>query len=315
MKYGCMYIDKGITFFYDAVRMCCKSAHNNKGMPFLSDYEKYNIDDIFNKKREYKKLLYNGTVPDECKGCIFLKEIENISQDDYISIIDIDSFNICNSKCIYCGIPGAETIDRNVFPIIKDLFKKKLIKDDKYGYIQFAGGEPTIMKNFENILDLCMKNGISNYMIHTNGIKYSKSIEKLLKNYDIKLIISLDSADKETFLKVKQVPCFDNVVKNIKKYVQAQKKSDISVRSKYIIIPGVNDSKEEILKWYDLSVSLGVKMLILDVEMQWFKMHNQTITKETEDIIKLIQDKCSQDNIVLDYYESLKVWFNNKNVT
>ena len=97
----------------------------------------------------------------------------------------------------------------------------------------------------------------------------------------------------------------------MKKYAKAQKKGDCSVRSKYIIIPGFNDNLDELLNWYSLSINMGIKMLILDVEMDWFKKHNQTLTPELQEMIKIIQDKCKKDDVILDYYESLKVWFNN----
>ena len=170
------------------------------------------------------------------------------------------------------------------------------------------------MKDFEKVVELCIKNGIENYMIHSNGIRYSKSIEKLIKTKNVKLIISIDSASRETFKKVKNVDCFDKVVESMKKYAKAQRKGECTVRSKYIIIPGINDNLEEIIKWYDLSVKMGIKMLILDVEMGWFKKYNQTLTPELQQMVKIIQEKAKKDGIVLDYYESLKVWFNNNSV-
>ena len=125
------------------------------------------------------------------------------------------------------------------------------------------------------------------------------------------MIISLDSACRETYKKVKNVDCFNKVVENMKKYAKVQRHGHYTVRSKYIIIPNVNDNLEEIIKWYDLSVKMGIKMLILDVEMGWFKQNSQILTPEILQMVKTIQERAKKDGIVLDYYESLKVWFNN----
>ena len=314
MKYKCRYIDSGICFFYKTINFCCKSAHNGKGELFLSKYDDFNVNEVLQKKEEYKKALYEGNIPDECTGCVFLEETEEITKDNSISVVDIDSFTRCNSKCVYCEVHTLGIPDHPILPIFETLFKNKILKNDKEGYIQFAGGEPTIMKDFEKVVELCIKNGIENYMIHSNGIRFSKSIEKLIKTENVKLIISLDSACRETFKKVKNVDCFNKVVESMKKYAKAQKDGECTVRSKYIIIPEVNDNIDEILKWYDLSVNMGIRMLILDVEMGWFKKNNQTLTPEILQIVKTIQEKAKKDNIVLDYYESLKVWFNNNPV-
>ena len=311
MRYKCKYIDSGICFFYKAIHFCCKSAHNDIGMPFLAEYEDFDVNEILKKKEEYKKALYDGNIPEECKGCVFVQETDEITKDNSISVVDIDSFTTCNSKCMYCEVHQLGIPDHPILPIFETLFKQKILKNDKEGYIQFAGGEPTIMKDFEKVIELCIKNGIENYMIHSNGIKFSKAIEKLIKTKNVKLIISLDSACRETFKRVKNVDCFDKVVESMKKYAKAQRLGQCSVRSKYIIIPGVNDNLEEIIKWYELSVKMGINMVILDVEMGWFKTHNQTLTPELINIVKTIQERAKKDSIVLDYYESLKVWFNN----
>lgn len=308
-KYRCQYVDNGITFFYDAVRICCKSAHNGVGKPFLSNYSTYDVDQIIKKKQEYKQKLYSGEIPCECQGCVFVKETDTLNEDNSIYFIDIDSFNTCNSLCVYCEVRKQNFTEKPVLPIFKDLFKRKLLKNHEHGYISFAGGEPTLMKDFDKVVDLCIKSGIQNYMIHTNAIKFSKSIEKLLKKTNAKVIVSLDSSCEETFLKVKKVPQYKNVISNLKRYAKAQKKNSLALRSKYIIIPGYNDSIEEIEKWYDLSVSLGIKFLILDVEMIWFNENNQQITPQIQKMVDVIKERCIRDNIVLDFYESLKVYY------
>ena len=204
VKYKCMYVDSGICFFYDSVRVCCKSSHNGIGMPHLSEYGEFDIKEILRKKEQYKQALYNGQVLNECKGCVFLKETNEINEDNSIFFIDIDSFSNCNSKCVYCNVHSLNIEEHPVLPFFESLFNEKMLRNDKYGYIQFAGGEPTIMKDFEKIVDLCLKNGIENYMIHTNGIKFSKSIENLIKKAKVKLIISLDSSSRDTFKKINE---------------------------------------------------------------------------------------------------------------
>ena len=309
--YSCPYIDNGINFFYNEIRVCCKSAHGYEGMPILTSYEDFSIENIISAKKELKKRFEQGDIPNECKGCIFINKTEKPSDELFFGYIDINTFIKCNSRCIYCNCKNIENFkEKSIYNILNELCNNNMIKNLSEGYMQFAGGEPTLMKDFEKIINLFVKNNIENYIIHSSGIKYSKAIEKILKEKSTKLVISIDSGDKKTYEKIKNVPCFNKVISNIKKYVKAASKNDkSSVSSKFIIIPNYNNTIEEILKWYNLSLSLGIKSLILDVEMNWYKNNNHSISEDMIKMIKIIQDNCNRDNIKLDYYESLKDWF------
>lgn len=310
-KYKCPYIDSGINFFYNEVRVCCKSAHKVEGMPVLAEYDNISIKNILEKKKEYKKRFETGDIPAECEGCIFISETEKPNEDLSFGYIDINTFINCNCQCVYCSCKDIENFnEKSVYGILQELCNKKMIKNIPEGYMQFAGGEPTLMKDFEKIINLFIKNDIDNYLIHSSGIKYSKAIEKLLKEKSTRLVISPDAGSKEVYKCIKNVPAFERVISNIKKYAKAASKNPkSSVITKYIIIPGYNDSTEEIVKWYDLSLSLGIKSIILDVEMNWYKQNNHSITDSIKDMVMTIREKCVKDKIELDYYESLKDWF------
>lgn len=309
-KYTCPYLESGINFFYNEIRVCCKSAHEYTGMPILVSYNNFSIENIIKKKQELKSRFENGDIPKECQGCIFINQTDKTSEDLAFGYIDINTFIDCNCQCIYCSCKDIENFkEKSIYKILKELCDKKMIKNIPEGYMQFAGGEPTLMKDFEKIINLFLKNNIENYLIHSNGIKYSKAIEKVLKEKTARLVISLDSGSKEVYEKVKNVSCFNAVISNLKKYAKAaSKNSKSNVISKFIIIPNHNDSIDEILKWYNLSLSIGIKSIILDVEMNWYKNNNHNISEEIKEMIKIIQKKCKEDGIKIDYYESLKDW-------
>ena len=46
------------------------------------------------------------------------------------------------------------------------------------GEVSFGGGEPTILPEFDKLIDLFLKNGFWNIRVPSSGIKYSKIIEK-----------------------------------------------------------------------------------------------------------------------------------------
>ena len=307
--YKCDYMDSGINFERNGVYVCCKTAHEGGGLLTLSDsYDNLNWKDIFTKKRKWTEETKKGHPPNNCKGCSSLVETTEPYNEDAFVFVDVNSFVNCNSRCCYCDCWSVKNFNENsLYPVFKELLDKNLLKNSPHGYIQFAGGEPALMKDFEKITDLCLKKGLERYIVNSNGIKFSKGIYNLLKQAKTNLFVSLDSGCKETYEKIKNVPCFNQVVENLKKYVSAEQEGKSAVWLKYIIIPEYNDNFEEIEKWYKLATEkIGVKAVVLDVEREWFISHNRKITPKTEKLIEYIKAKCEEDNVRLDYYEQLK---------
>lgn len=306
--YKCDYMDSGINFERNGIYVCCKTAHEGGGMPALAkSYSDLNWDKIFELKKQWQKQIRNGNPPERCKGCSHIIETEFPDENLGLKFVDINSFVNCNSRCCYCDCWSIQNFtETSLLPAFQELFDKKLLQNSQYGYIQFAGGEPALMLDFEKIIDLCISNGMDNFIINSNGIKFSQGIKKLLQTTNANLYISIDSGTRETYEKIKNVSCFDKVTANLSEYAKSQRKGKSCVWSKYIIIPGINDNMTEIDKWYDLSVDIGISAVVLDVEREWFKHNNRKITTNIEKMISHIQSRCKTDGIKLDYYEQLK---------
>ncbi len=306
--YKCDYMDSGINFERWGVYVCCKTAHEGGGMPVLAqNYSELDWDKVFEQKKIWKAQIANGTPPEKCKGCPSVLETDEITEDLAFNFVDVNSFVNCNSRCCYCDCWSIQNFtETSLFPRFKELFDKKLLKNSDHGYIQFAGGEPALMKDFEKIIDLCLQNGMEHFIVNSNGIKFSDGIEKLLDKTNTNLFVSIDSGCSETYENIKNVPCFDKVVENLTRYAKAQKRDKSRVWSKYIIVPDKNDNLEEIIKWYELTMKMGIRAVVLDVEREWFKHNNRKITANMEKMISEIQNRCAKDNVKIDYYEQLK---------
>ena len=87
---------------------------------------------------------------------------------------------------------------------------------------------------------------------------------------------------------------YDKVWENIATYASVQPQSD-RVKTKFIIIPTFNDTKEEIKAWVDKSIQAGVKHLALDLEMMYYDKNKDNLPASLLDLfeyaIKLIQEK------------------------
>ena len=103
----CSYIDYGLNFFFNDVRVCCKEIHSGIGMPLISKIEDFTIEKMIEKKAQLKEMLYNNIVPECCQNCHYIREFEEEDQnfDFSVGLIDINSSVKCNSRCIYCNRP------------------------------------------------------------------------------------------------------------------------------------------------------------------------------------------------------------------
>jgi molybdenum cofactor biosynthesis enzyme MoaA len=187
------------------------------------------------------------------------------------------------------------------------MLKKGVIKKTEESCIIFGGGEPTILHEFDNLIDLFLKKGCKNIRINSSGIKYSKSIEKGLNLGAISLVISTDAGCKETYEKIKQVKAYNKVWEHIRKYAKAQCENNL-LKVKFILYPGVNDTYEEINKWFDEVVKNGVKAVSLSVEQDWYAKNQPKFTKQIYEQIAYMEKRAKELDLDMEIYcEALAV--------
>ncbi len=267
---GCIFLESGINFDLDTVNDCCISHNDGRGMPvLLNSYHGEMIDweNIFDIKAKRVAQQKEKTIF-ECENCYHLFEY-NFSNERKISEFHFSHCKLCNARCIYCSDDQSMgSVNYNTYPIIKDLIDKGYYKSG--GEATFQGGEPTCMQNFDELIGLLVEKG-TKVRVHTSGIKYSETVFEALKKGMGNVVISLDSGTYDTYKKVKQVDKFNIVCENIKKYAQA---SPDNVIIKYIIIPGINDSIDEINQFFKLMKNFNINTVALDIEVRYARKYN-----------------------------------------
>ena len=253
-------------------------------------------DKIFENRKQMRDGIKNGIVPEKCTGCYYLKEQEWNSE-NYIDEVLIGHFTHCNCNCIYCYTEKDKKFFNNnktynIYPVIKDMIEKGVLS--KNATVTFGGGEPTILHEFEELVYLLLDYDVYNIRIHSDGIKYSPAIEKGLKLGKITLITSIDSGSKEVYEKVKQVPCYDKVWQNMAKY---SKTKNGLIRTKYVLIPGVNDSLSEVRNLLKKTYESGIRNIAFDIEDTWFKEHRENIPQYIYVIFDFVYECFRQFNI------------------
>ena len=323
--YSCPWIQHGLVFFRYKLTNCCYCGHTGGGHTLLkNDYNGQKIDWIrlAKQKREYLRLAKKGFIHENCINCPFLTKIseKDIKSDDfYINNIYISHWVDCNCKCIYCfATQHPEEFNYHhkpysVLPIIKEMLEKNILR--RGGSVHFGGGEPTLLEEFEDIIRLLLDYKFYDLRVHTSGIKYSKILERGIREGRLRVIISADAGCAETYKKIKQVPLYDVVRENARRYASSQERilhrltpdlnfdGSILVSTKFIIIPGVNDTEEEVENWIKADVEAGISTTVIDLEENWFKEHENNLPQSIFDFIykiKLLSDKYGTH---LEFYE------------
>ena len=263
---------------------------------------------ILNTREKIKEQLEKEVIPSGCQNCIYRNK-ENYKTDK-IRRIDLYYWYHCNCGCFYCSYRDetkGEFSDKVkegnplVYNTIKELYNLDLI-DKKNLFVNFGGGELGVLKEFPKLVKLFLKNNVDNIWCETSGIRYSKELAKALEKGKAGLSIAICSGTKETYKKIKKRDKYNQVLKNLKSYVKAAKKykldanNDSRVISKYIILQGFNNNKEEIEKWLLASKSIGVKSVEISMEFCW-GIHTKTGEKVEEynyELFEYTAKRCSE---------------------
>lgn len=224
---SCKWLEYGIHFDAWGLYHCCMFSHSEANKYPVSRIKPdltYDFKDFFKKKTSDRKNQRMGIINKRCTGC-FCLENKKWERDNKIRKIAISTNTTCNAKCIYCTSEEQQNYlnKRPDIPILK--FIKHLINIKQLAAgceIEFGGGEPTIMKEFEELTQLFLENCNTIIKIHSSGIKYSETIEKALEKDRCELVISVDSGERNLYKKIKRTDSFDTVWKNISKYYKAQ---------------------------------------------------------------------------------------------
>ena len=322
---SCHWIQHGLSFENDHIEMCCLCCHKGGGRLHIKDEYKgkgLKWDDIFKLKEKFIEENKKGIIDPRCEGCFNLVHKDWDDDQKYINYLHFNHWTHCNSDCIYCYTSWDKKNYQKkphykVMPMLKELFKKKLFHPN--GEITFAGGEPTILNEFDDIINILLKNGVNRITVHSSGIKLSKGIEKGIKEGKLSVCLSADAGSSETFYKVKRVNKFNKFWQNVEKYAQAQPQDKKTlVETKFIIIPGINDNKQEIEKWFSLNLAYGIKSIVVDIENDYCKALREKDESRPQYLVELcdyIVKRAKELDFNLIYYNNFRYLTTEHNIT
>ena len=177
----------------------------------------------------------------------------NVLEDSFgrkFPYIRLSISDVCNFKCGYC-LPDGYKIDKSdnrTFINIEEIGRlARALSELGVSKIRLTGGEPTVRKDFFEIIKIIKENsGIKKTVITTNGYRLDK-IANAIKNSGLDGInISIDSLNAATFKKITGHDRLEEILRGIK---NLQKLNFKNIKINAVLLKGVNDSEKDFNDW------------------------------------------------------------------
>lgn len=159
----------------------------------------------------------------------------------------------CPLRCLYCHNPEMWNNDEQKIQISPEELVKKIKRYKPYfkdiGGVTISGGEPLTQAEFVcEVFKLCKENGIHT-CLDTSG--FGKDYDKLLSYCDL-VILDVKELDAEKYKKLtgKKIDQFF-------KFVETCQKKNKKLWLRQVIVPGLNDTVENVKKLNEFAKSLS----------------------------------------------------------
>lgn len=139
----------------------------------------------------------------------------------HTALSNIDLTNRCNLKCPICFANAAASgyVYEPTFEQIVDMMKMlRANRPVPTPAVQFSGGEPTIRKDFIEIVKKAKELGFTQIQVATNGIKLAQSLDfaKVLNKYGINTVyLQFDGLNEESYIAARGKPLLQTKLKAI----------------------------------------------------------------------------------------------------
>lgn len=221
---SCRRLESGLRLGPEAIRACCLGPVVSPVYWYATEARTQVITKsmVIEKRKELFEMLNDDTSDISCKGCMSV--VEKPFKDvrfDQLGHLNLAHFSMCNLRCTYCGYTLHDDFIPPQYDALK-ILREFSVEDSQWdAYVDFNGGEPTLLKDLEEHLDYFRENRIR-VLFYTNGIRYRQELYDGLKSGSIPwVILSLDAGTHATFKALKKSTKYQVVLDNITRYAHA----------------------------------------------------------------------------------------------
>ena len=200
--------------------------------------------------------------------------------------------DVCNFKCGYC-LPNGYKIDRSdnrKFLSLNEIRRlAKALSELGVNKIRLTGGEPTVRKDFFDIVKAIKENsGIKKTVITTNGYHLDKIAQKL-KDFGLDGVnISIDSLNREIFKRVTSHDRLGEILRGIE-ILQSLNFQNIKINA--VLLKGINDDEKDFNEWSDFIEKNKIDFRYIELmqtgdNLDYFNKYHVPAAKFTNYLIK-----------------------------
>lgn len=209
----------------------------------------------------------------------------------------------CNLRCFYCMpeenydfTPHSKLMQTDEIDTIARLFVKNGVNK-----IRLTGGEPFVRKDAAKIIRNLGKLPVQ-LNCTTNGIRIDDMLPEIIQSNFQSINISLDTLQKEKFLKITRRDYFDRVLRNIDLLLQHNIKTKINV----VAMKDINDDEISDFIAFTKDHPLEVRF----IEFMPFSGNrwtsNQVMTQK--DILNIIREKYDFNPLPVGFHDTAKAY-------
>ena len=196
--------------------------------------------------------------------------------------------DVCNFKCGYC-LPNGYQVDKSdnrKFLHLDEVRRlSKALSELGVSKIRLTGGEPTVRKDFFDIVKTIKENsGIKKTVITTNGYHLDKIAYKIKESGLDGINISIDSLNKEVFKKVTSHDRLEEILRGIK-VLQSLNFKNIKINA--VLLKGINDSEDDFNQWSNFIQENKIDFRYIELmqtgdNLDYFRKYHVPATKFTD---------------------------------
>ena len=188
--------------------------------------------------------------------------------------------DVCNFKCGYCLPNGyqKDKSDNRTFLSLEEVQRlAKGLSELGVSKIRLTGGEPTVRKDFFDIVKILKQNsGIKKTVITTNGYKLDQLAEQIIESGLDGINISIDSLDKNKFHQITGHDRLDEILRGIEKL---QKLNFKNIKINAVLLKGLNNNDKDFNEWANFLKSNEVDFRYIELmqtgdNLDYFKKYH-----------------------------------------
>lgn len=190
---------------------------------------------IAEKRQWIFDLLNDEHSETPCKHChmVVLKKPEDV-RFDQLGHIDLAATTTCNLRCNFCGYTHHDSFAEakyDALDVLRLYSPEEVVWD---AAVDFNGGEPTLLKDFDAYIDYFASRRIRVFL-YTNAVIYRQSVYDGLARGTIRWVCaSLDAGTPSSYDKIKKSKRFADVIENLTRYAHAGNMGGGHLAVKYI---------------------------------------------------------------------------------